>query len=90
MVKKSVRARRLEWTRDESYRKGERWVGAIDGRELATVVALSQAWGGSVGYTLDMGALYTSGEASNVESGKRAAQGALSKAVRTLTAEPGA
>lgn len=88
MAGKSVSARRLEWTRDETFPKGERWEGSLDGRHLATVTLLSEHWGGRGHYRVELGVLSTGGNAASLEAGQRAAQMALSKAVRSLMVPP--
>lgn len=88
MADKAVSARRLEWARDETYGKGERWVGTLDGRQLASVAVASDAYGGRVSYAVDLGPLTTRGHSTSLEAGKRAAQQALSKAVRSLLVPP--
>lgn len=88
MAGKRVSARRLEWARDETFPKGERWEGSLDGRAIATVTLLSEQWGGREHYRLELGALSTGGNATSLEAGQRAAQQALSKAVRSLMVLP--
>lgn len=83
-VKPSVKARTLEWELDESYPKGERWVGKLNGYELAHVIHFGKAWGGDVSYGLDMKPFDVLGNAATVASGKTMVQRALTQAVKIL------
>jgi hypothetical protein len=77
-----VKVQRIEWGQDETYPKGERWVGKVNGMTVATVVHLADTWGGSCHYSLDL--VDAGGESTGVESAKRAAQSAFTKFVRSL------
>ncbi|MFJ6508681.1 hypothetical protein [Streptomyces sp. NPDC091879] len=82
---KPVKVQRIEWERDEKYPKGERWLGRVNGKDLATVVHQSATWGGRCSYRLDLGDFGDSGGYStNAEGAKRAAQTAFTKLVRSL------
>jgi hypothetical protein len=83
--KPPVRVQKIEWEQDEAYPKGERWVGKVHGRQVASVTHLGESWGGDCHYRLELGAFSSGyGDAANVESGKRAAQAAFSKAVKSM------
>ncbi|MER5754381.1 hypothetical protein [Streptomyces sp. NPDC002088] len=85
--KPPVKVQRLEWEQDETYPKGERWVGQVNGKQVATVTHFSASYGGKVNYHVDLGPLSSPyGGVASVAAGKRAAQAALTKAVRSLTA----
>ncbi|GHB51867.1 hypothetical protein GCM10010331_44260 [Streptomyces xanthochromogenes] len=80
--KPQTKVRRIEWEQDETYPKGERWIGRVNGEQVASVVHLSETWGGSCSYMLslrDVGRF-----AANVDAAKRAAQSAFTKFVRSL------
>ncbi|MCC3766493.1 hypothetical protein [Streptomyces sp. UNOC14_S4] len=88
LEKKSVvKVKRLEWTLDETFPKGEKWHGSIDGKHLTTVTRLTPPSKGDTFYSLLLGSLSSDYvECASVEAGKRAAQAALTKAVKSLLA----
>jgi hypothetical protein len=83
--KPPVKVRRIEWEQDESYPKGERWVGRVHGKQMATAVHLSDTWGGSCHYSLQFGEFTEyGGKSASIETAKRAAQSAFTKFVKSL------
>jgi hypothetical protein len=83
--KPPVKVQRLEWEQDESYPKGERWVGRVNGKRVAVVVHLSDTWGGGCHYHLVLGEITDyGGKSTSIDAGKRAAQSAFSKFVKSL------
>lgn len=79
-----VKARRIEWVQQE-HTNGEFWHGLINGKVVADVFA-SRWPGRDPHYTLHLGPLSLEYmDCASVESGKRAAQAALTKVVKLLT-----
>jgi L-arabinose isomerase len=80
-----VKVQKIEWEQDESYPKGERWEGKVNGKLVAWVTRLDESWGGDCHYRLELGSFSSNyNNVANVESGKRAAQAAFTKVVRSL------
>lgn len=83
--KPPVKVQRIEWEQDESFPKGEKWVGRVHGKQVATAVHLSDTWGGSCHYSLNIGEFTEyGGKSANIETAKRAAQSAFTKFVNSL------
>lgn len=84
---KPVKVQSLEWVQKE-HPRGEKWEGLIDGKMVADVFHYTWESGIPPNYSLHLGPFGPKYQnVASVEAGKRAAQAAFNKAVRSMLAK---